>query len=86
MYIFSRFIVRANKDKYRTVDGNYMIEFSYYTTIEEKQEIPLSFPLYACNLVPFENISNYVGETRSFLGTLLPIHLPILLELISHAN
>lgn len=67
VYILSRFVVRANKDKYRPVDNNYMIELTYYTMINEITEVPPNFPLYTYNLVPFENISSYVGETKTFL-------------------
>ena len=75
VYLLSRFFVRANKDKYRPVDSNYMIEFTYYTMINEKTEVPPSFPVYTYNLISTENLSSYVGETKSFLGTLLPTYL-----------
>lgn len=70
IYTLTRFLVRPNKEKYRAVDSEYMIEFTYYTQIEELSDTPSNFPTYAYKLVPFTTLPSYVGETRSFVDVI----------------
>lgn len=70
IYTFTRFLVCPNKEKYRAIDSEYMIELTYYTQIKEPSDAPSNFPTYAYKLVPFTGLPSYVGETRSFVDVI----------------
>lgn len=78
VYAFSRFLVCPNKSKYRAVDSKFMIELTYYTRIQELNDVPPDFPVYAYKLVSFTDLPAYVGETRTFVGMFLRISAMVL--------
>jgi replication factor A1 len=73
IYVISRFRVSNAKSGYRPVDSPYMVEFTLHTTISAARTDLPAFPQYAYKITPIDALPSHAGDTKNFLGELLPI-------------
>jgi len=70
-YVISRFRVCNAKSFFRSLDYPYMVELTCHTKINPATE-PITEPKYVYTLTPFENLQQYVNDTKKFHGNLQP--------------
>ncbi|KAE8777120.1 hypothetical protein D1007_50085 [Hordeum vulgare] len=62
------FFVNTTKNKYKVVEGNFMIKITPWSKVEVQQDVPEDYPRYAYSLTDFKLLPSMVGKTDSFIG------------------
>jgi hypothetical protein len=68
IYNISRFRVCAAKNAFKVVDGDKMIQFTFYTIVKHGIDPPTVFPKYVYRLTPFDQIKSNIQTKPNFLG------------------
>ncbi|PWZ41747.1 hypothetical protein Zm00014a_021349 [Zea mays] len=71
IYNISRFRVCAAKNGFKVVDGDKMIQFTFYTIVKRVIDPPTVFPKYIYRLTPFDQIESNIQTKPNFLGMFL---------------
>ena len=66
-YVISRFRVCNAKSFFKSVPGQYMLEFTYHTKISVANE-QITEPKYIYSLTPFEKLPEFINDNRKFHG------------------
>ncbi|RLM56191.1 replication protein A 70 kDa DNA-binding subunit-like [Panicum miliaceum] len=77
-YIISRFRVCNAKNVYKSIDNPFMLELTCHTKISVATE-PITEPKYVYRLTPFEELPDYINDTKNFhdvLGIITEINEP----------
>ncbi|KAE8804994.1 hypothetical protein D1007_19016 [Hordeum vulgare] len=62
------FFVNTTKNKYKVVEGNFMIKITPWSKVEVQQDVPEDYPRYVYSLTDFKLLPSMVGKTDSFIG------------------
>ncbi|WVZ78714.1 hypothetical protein U9M48_026377, partial [Paspalum notatum var. saurae] len=76
LYVISRFLVSNAKDTFMPVPGNYMIEFTYHTTVNPVTDDSLAIPELVYHLTPFSDLEQRAGVYSRFtdvIGVLVEV-------------
>ncbi|NP_001142593.2 uncharacterized protein LOC100274860 [Zea mays] len=77
IYNISRFRVCAAKNGFKVVDGDKMIQFTFYTIVKRVIDPPTVFPKYIYRLTPFDQIESNIQTKPNFLdvlGVIIQVH------------
>lgn len=72
IYRIRRFTVSEAKPRFRPVNSEFMIRISVHTIAQEYNTDSINIPLYTYRITKFSDIEALAGETRSFIGNLIP--------------
>ncbi|KAE8785197.1 replication protein A 70 kDa DNA-binding subunit-like [Hordeum vulgare] len=64
------FFVNTTKNKYKVVEGNFMIKITPWSKVEVQQDVPEDYPRYAYSLTDFKLLPSMVGKTDSFIDVI----------------
>lgn len=62
------FFVNTAKNKYKVVDGSFMMKITPWSKVEVQHNVPEDYPRYAYSLSDFKILPSMVGKTDSFIG------------------
>jgi replication factor A1 len=70
IYEIRRFLVRPMKGWYKPVEGDNMIRFGRYTSVQELDENVMDYPLCTYSLTPIDELPSPTDNPLSFTGAL----------------
>jgi hypothetical protein len=65
---YACFKILLARSLYRPVDGNLMIQFTFYTEVCVVRDPPNTFPSFVYSLTDFRQIEDRTGQTKNFIG------------------
>ena len=70
VYELKKFLVGPKKRSYRPVEGQYMIRFGRYTSVQEINDTVMDYPLCTYALTPITELPRPSDMPEGFTGTL----------------
>ncbi|KAE8812410.1 hypothetical protein D1007_10530 [Hordeum vulgare] len=64
------FFVNTTKNKYKVVEGSFMIKITPWSKVEVQQDVREDYPHYAYSLTGFKLLPSMVGKTDSFIDVI----------------
>jgi replication factor A1 len=68
VFVIRKFFCNASRTSFRPVESPFMVQFTKYTTVEERPGLEVNYPFCTYSLTAFDELPDPSGRPTRFVG------------------